>query len=350
MNDYNEYELNQELKSWQINPNQNGFASSYKILYKTNFTTIAAKAFHIPNPKNGIIHHFDLSIRTFKRKKIKNNWEEKITTKENANGNHLQIEIKEGDGQAVKELTNFLLAQYEAIGQKIVSQKLVYDNSTNLNLNNLINSLTIKQIEELGSGFKIEILKEYKEFLISNLDKQENFIQNWIDEDNGKYRKQRCLIFGLEYIDFKREGEINSKRFDILTKTSINHSEYVIIELKSPCDDVFKTVEKSNKNQGKSTEYHLSNEISRAIPQILNYKSMLESKNADDEDLQRIGITNCKIAKCIILIGKRNNCPIWNKNFINLKSNLSSTLEIWTYSDLIDKLEITIKNLEENLI
>lgn len=349
MSNFSDEELENELSSWEINPSQNGFASSYKVLYKTNFTTIAAKAFHIPNKKTREIHHFDLSIRVFKRKKKINNWEEQINIKEAEFGNHLQLEIKDGDGKAVHELTQFLLAQYETIGQKIETQKVVLENNSNIDLTSLINSLSLCQIEELGTGVRIEVLKEYRDFLKQNLDKKENFIQKWLDEENGKYRKQRCLIFGLEYIDHKREGEISRKRFDILTKTSIDRNEYVIIELKSPCDDVFKIVEKENINQGKTTEYHLSNEISRAIPQILNYKSMLESKSADDEDLQRIGITNCKVSKCIILLGQRKDCPVWNKNFINIKSNLSNTLEIWTYSDLIDKLEVTIKNLEENL-
>jgi|SRR5690606_10612398 len=349
MNHFNDEELETELGSWEINPNQKGFASSYKIIYKTNFTTIAAKAFHIPNQKTGEIHHFDLSIRIFKRKKKINNWEEQITTNESEIGKHLQLEIKEGDGKAVYELTQFLLAQYETIGKIIQNQKVIIDNNKDIDLNSLINSLSVNQIEELGTGVRIEVLKEYRDFLKNNLDKKESFIQKWLDDENGKYRKQRCLIFGLEYIDHKREGEISRKRFDILTKTSIERSEYVIIELKSPCDDIFKIVEKDNNNSGKTTEYHLSSEISRAIPQILNYKSMLESKSADDEDLQRIGITNCKVSKCIILLGQRKDCPIWNKNFINLKSNLSSTLEIWTYSDLIDKLNVTIKNLEENL-
>ncbi|MBD3299924.1 MAG: DUF4263 domain-containing protein, partial [Candidatus Moranbacteria bacterium] len=164
------------------------------------------------------------------------------------------------------------------------------------------------------------------------------------------FRKQRCLIFGLEFIDHKREGSLCNKRFDILTRTTDTRNEYVVFELKSPCDDVFKIKEMKNNNNGESTEYHLSHSLARSIPQILHYKNLIEEKKETDDDLQRIGVKPGKISKCIILIGQRKtDDPIWEEYFRNLKNNFSNILEIWTYSDLIEKLETTIKNLEENL-
>lgn len=118
--------------------------------------------------------------------------------------------------------------------------------------------------------------------------------------------------------------------------------------MKSPNEDVFKVLTLST-NQGESVEYHLSPAISRAIPQILRYRSKLQTISEDDDDLRRIGIKKGNVAKCIILIGQRKTDPIWNDHFNSLKASLSSNLEIWTYTDIIDKLEIVIKNLEENL-
>ncbi len=346
---FTDEELDQEIGSWDITPLKGGFAQSYKTIYKTPFTTIAAKAFHIPNKETGEIHHFDLSIRIFKRKKKADHWEEQLEESINPFGNHRQININSGAGKAVRELTNFLLAQYEHIGTKIESAKVVVDKPTDVDVSEFINKMDFSQIEQFSHGIRIQTLKEYKDFLINNLDKNEKFIQDWLDEESGKYRKQRCLIFGLEFIDHKREGELSRKRFDILTRTSNTKNEYVIFELKSPCDDVFKIEERNTANEGKSTEYHLSPEVSRAIPQILHYKNLLESKSADDDDLQRLGIEPGKVTKCIILIGKRYKDLIWESHFNSIRNNFSNVLEIWTYSDLIDKLEITIKNLEENL-
>lgn len=346
---FNDEELKQELGSWQIDPLSDGFASSYKTIYKTNFTTIAVKAFLIPNKETGEIHHFDLSIRVFKRRKKADPWEEQLDENENQFGFHRQIDINAGSGKAVRELTNFLLAQYELIGTKINSSKVVIDKPTDYDIQELISKMTLGQYENFGHGIRIQTLKEYQQFLVENLDKNEKFIQDWLDEENGKYRKQRCLIFGIEFIDHKREGELSRKRFDVLTRASLSTNDYVIIELKSPKDNIFKIVEVDSKQGGTSVEYHLSPEISRAIPQILRYKSKFESKTEDDDDLKRIGIEKGLVKKCIILIGEKSNDPVWINHFVNLKNNLSNTLEIWTYTDLIEKLEITIKNLEENL-
>lgn len=347
---FTDEELEKELGAWEIKSHKNGFASSYKILYRTYRTTVAAKAFHIPDQQTGEIHHFDLSIRVFKRKKSSDPWEEQGELNEDRIGQHRQIELTAGSGKAVRELTNFLLAQYELIGTKVENDRVIIDKPTNHDVMTMLQNMTIEQVENFSTGVKISTLKSYKTFLEDNLDKNESFIQSWLDEQDGKYRKQRCLIFGLEFIDHKREGELSRKRFDILTRSALNQNEYVVIELKSPCDDIFKIVSNRTTNDGESVEYHLSSELSRAIPQILRYKSKLESSPVDDDDLRRIGVEKGPVRKCIILLGTRKrDDPIWEDHFKSLKENLSNNLDIWTYTDLIEKLEITIKNLEENL-
>lgn len=211
------------------------------------------------------------------------------------------------------------------------------------------------------SQIQIHILEGYKQFLENNLDKEESFIQDWIDgkiddaghsnnlEDNERKRvkKSRCLIFGLEFISHKREGVVSAKKFDILTRISQGKNDYVLIELKSPNSDVFKTVTKSNQNEGESVEYHLSDDTSRAIPQISDYRSLLE--NATEVEWQKIGLTKGKISKCLIIIGTKKDDTVWSEHFSSLRKNLSSTIEILTYTDLVQKLETTISNLRENL-
>ena len=211
------------------------------------------------------------------------------------------------------------------------------------------------------SQIQINILEEYKQFLEKNLDKEETFIQDWIDgktdnegklnnleeEEVKKIKKSRCLIFGLEFISHKREGVISSKKFDILTRISQGKNDYVLIELKSPNSDVFKTVTKSNQNEGESVEYHLSDDTSRAIPQISDYRNLLE--NATEVEWQKIGLIRGKISKCLIIIGTKKDDIVWSEHFLSLRKNLSSTIEILTYTDLVQKLETTIKNLKENL-
>ncbi len=211
---------------------------------------------------------------------------------------------------------------------------------------------------------QIEILEQHKNFLENNLDKNESVIQNWIDwkidnnwdyitktdEEIKRIRKSRCLIFWLEFISHKSQGELSRKRFDILTKLSEDRNEHVIIELKSPFEDIFKIVKEENINWWKSTEYHLSKDIARSIPQILHYKSLIENKDENDDDFQRIWIKKWKVVKSIIIIGTRkyDDC-IWEENYTSLQNTFSNWLEIITYTDLIKKLDTTIKNLKDNL-
>jgi len=193
---------------------------------------------------------------------------------------------------------------------------------------------------------QLNTLKELRDFIRDNLDKEETFFQKWLDEDNGKYRKKRCLIFGIEYIDPKREGEImGRKRFDILATQ--NRECHILIELKSATAEIFETEIHKNGNDGQTTTYKISKELSRAIPQILGYKRWYQTLNA--EKIQELGIVAKKeISECIIVIGTRKkDDQVWVENFKSLTEALN--IKIWTYDHLIEKMENTIKNLEENL-
>lgn len=229
----------------------------------------------------------------------------------------------------------------------------VENNSTTLTSENFIqiftrflnyNSLQNSILQNLPR-IHINTLKELKSFVANNLDKSEKHFQDWIDEEKGKYRKQRCLIFGVEYIDPKREGEImGRKRFDIL---ATQNSEYhIIIELKSPRAEIFEIEERRNHNDGVTTTYRLSDDLSRAIPQILGYKKWY--KGLSCEKVKELGIQKRKeVLECIIVIGQRKEDSEWRQNMTALCEAIN--VKIWTYNDLIDKMNNTIKNLEENL-
>ncbi|MEO9513241.1 MAG: Shedu anti-phage system protein SduA domain-containing protein [Flavobacteriaceae bacterium] len=192
---------------------------------------------------------------------------------------------------------------------------------------------------------QIKALEDLKVFVENNLDQNETFFQNWIDEENGKYRSTRCMIFGIEYVDPKREGEImGRKRFDILATQNLEN--HILIELKSPTAEIFDIEERENKNCGKSTSYSLSKDLSRAIPQILGYKKWYQSMSS--EKVEELGISEKKsVSDCIIVIGQRKECEVWKENFKDLKNNIG--IKIWTYNDLIDRMTNTIRNLKENL-
>jgi len=224
--------------------------------------------------------------------------------------------------------------------QKNITQAEFIDAFSRFLTDDLVQNAFYSQLPRI----QIEILKSHINFLKSNLDKNETFIKNWIDEEDGKYRKQRCFIFGLEYVDPKREGQISSKKFDVLAEQDLEH--YVIFELKSPKDDIFKINSDTTVAGGETTEYNLSPQLSRAIPEILGYKKLYNE--ATDEELQKFGVKIKKpISKCVIVLGTRQDNPVWKGNFERI-ANCFNGIELLTYNHLIDRLENIVKNLEEN--
>lgn len=239
---------------------------------------------------------------------------------------------------------------YQVVTSEQVSQ--YFNNKTDYEeITRTAKALNIEVSTILRSSTTLKILKSYRERLNRFISDgaSETDVQNWIDEDEHKYRQQRCMIFGLEYIDFKREGSTSSKKFDVLTRVGSKYIEYVIIELKSPSDDIFETETDITINND-TYKYKIHKELARAIPQVLEYKSTLEAKEAGDPELEKLGIKGKpKIAKCVVVIGKHQEDERWQKNRSNLVKSLNSSLEIWTYAELLNKIDATIENLERNI-
>jgi hypothetical protein len=215
-----------------------------------------------------------------------------------------------------------------------------------------VDSLNIPTLEAFQAASIIKILESYKSKLEEFIDNavDEKVVQQWLDEKNGELRNKRCLVFGLEYIQHKREGSISGMRYDILTRIGAQQEERVLIELKSPSDEVIDFKERKTIN-GISREFFLSKSLSRAIPQILEYKNNLDNKKSGDRDLERFGEkAPIYIAKCIIVIGKDREDQAWRNRLKEVRSSFNSNLEIWTYTDLLMKLDSTIRNLKESLL
>src|SRR5690348_10184762 len=122
------------------------------------------------------------------------------------------------------EQKNSFLEKFKEIEgvQLSVSNSNISDEDFLKSFLNLLNDPTKKALVVSNySDIQIKVLEEYKAFLENNLGSNETFIQNWIDgkiDSNGqsanlseeeirKVKKSRCLIFGLEFIDHKREGQ-----------------------------------------------------------------------------------------------------------------------------------------------
>lgn len=199
------------------------------------------------------------------------------------------------------------------------------------------NPTIIKNIFSNLPKIKIEMLEKLREELNNKLTDNEKTIQSWIDEEP----KIRCLIFGLEFIDYKREVQFGNSRFDVLTEQS--DSEHVIIEMKSPNCDVFKE-KRSQLKHGTKTDYFISEDLAEAIPQTIKY--FREYENSNHETMRKAGITQKIPHKALIIIGRKKDDPIWQEHFSDLNNRISG-IEILTYDHLMDKMKNQIDNLKK---
>lgn len=233
---------------------------------------------------------------------------------------------------------------------RVATQKEVLEYLKNKDTyDQIVNEIGPDSASSLRFLTTIKLLKSYRAKINNFIDNSvnETEVQNWIDEDEDKHRQDRCMIFGLEFVDHKREGGASGDRYDLFTRIGVESEDRVLIELKGPSDDVFNTIKHPGKNDVKE-EYSLSNSLSRSIPQILEYRKSLEDKHEGDPELQKISEEeSIRISKCIIVIGTIQKGARWKKNFVELRRSLSSGLEIWTYTDLLYKIDSTIKNLEK---
>ena len=195
----------------------------------------------------------------------------------------------------------------------------------------------IKNIFSSLPKIRIDILENLKEELKSKLSDNEKTVQQWIDEEP----KTRCLIFGLEFIDYKREVQFGNSRFDVLTEQS--GSEHVIIEMKSPNVKVFEEKITELKH-GTKKDFIISKDLAEAIPQTIKYFREYEGSN--DETFQKAGSERKKPHKALIVIGRKISDTIWQQHFTDLNNRISG-IEILTYDHLIEKMENQIKNLKE---
>lgn len=244
----------------------------------------------------------------------------------------------------VKDIENIIFA--DTSNKKALAERVINEISdTEAEEIILSDKKLIKGFFSSLPQLRLNILENLKTQLESKLSGNEKDIQKWIDEN----KKIRCMIFGLEFIDYKREVSFGNSRFDVLTEQS--GLEHVIIEMKSPSADLFDVVTKLTSN-GKKDEYIISPDLSEAIPQVIKYFD--EYKRENEETFKKNGVSKKKISKAIIIIGKnKKDDPIWQEHFNGLRHRLSG-IEILTYDHLIEKMSNQIDNLkalgnEENI-
>lgn len=337
--------LDEEIEAISIDAKSRGFGVSRQVIYKTDFTTIIAHAFHIPK-KDGTIHHFDLKINKYKRKKITEPWEAVIDeVEDHFHGDFQSMKIDAGNGEAVKKLTEFLNAQYRAIGQKIEKKKVIIDNPEEIDFSFIkyLDPNKLKNIDSLVSVTRLkEILKKWNDN--KNNDSEEfwqQLFQNHTWILSQIFSCPFILIGKKFYCGGKEDDNKGGVEGDLLYKNNLT-GNLAFIEIKTPETKIVGSQYRGNKDGKENVIYSMSDDLTGGINQTLNQRKNYLNTHGDN---------NGKFlhnARCILVIGQVGNFENEDmKKSFELYRSSTKDVEIITYDELFGRIQTFLDLLKE---
>ncbi|NQU83694.1 MAG: DUF4263 domain-containing protein [Parcubacteria group bacterium] len=337
--------LDEEIEAISIEAKSRGFGVSDQIIYKTHFTTVIAHAFHIPKP-DGTIHHFDLKINKYKRKKKTEQWNLVMDDiEQDENGNLQSLKIDCGNGEAVKKLTEFLNAQYEAIGQKIKKKKIVIDNPEEIDFS-FIKYLDLKKLKNIN--------------LLAGVSRLENILNKW---DNNKENSSEefwqnvfqdhawilSQIFSCPFVQIGRKFYCGGKedddrggvKGDLLYKNNLT-GNLAFIEIKTPNTGIIGDQYRGDEEGRENIIYSLSKNVTGGVSQVLNQRKVYLNTHGDN------GGKFLHNAKCILVIGKITDFKNEDehKSFELFRSS-SKEVEMITFDELFGRIQALLDLLKD---
>lgn len=381
--DYNDYLLQKlnrgeslESADFDLKKLSRGFAgSSLYFLHNTYQKKTIVTAFHIPD-KEEKVHHYDLHLVRFCRKKKSDPWERK--------------EVKELRDTEVQKLYGFIEQQNKFIGR--VVDKLYYkilstdtpatlqdlDLAIDLILKN--KQVDFKQLEKEGINKLLELLNKilegenivlekglYEQLVKTKTNKKSLKLYKKDVEDfkglvnNGSstetdmqdFLETRVWFFGLSYIQCHRRSipKFNSSlgtEYDFLLERF--NQVYDIVELKGPNDLLFEVDKVAGRKRSVDdrVDYKFSTKFSRALHQVMSYMDEFETSFGHIKENQP-SLKDFMYPKGTIVLSKRVLFPNDGKNsikYLHLINRQFSNIDILTYNDLIDRAQITIDFIE----
>lgn len=337
--------LNEEVEAISIDAKSRGFGVSRQVIYKTDFTTIIAHAFHIPK-KDGTIHHFDLKINKYKRKKTTEPWEAVVDEAEDHfHGDFQSMKIDAGNGEAVKKLTEFLNAQYQAIGQKIEKKKVIIDNPEEIDFSFIkhLNQNKLKNIDSLVSVARLEdIIKNWNDNIGNNNEEfWQQLFQNHTWILSQIFSCPFILIGKKFYCGGKEDDDKGGVKGDLLYKNDLT-GNLAFIEIKTPETKIVGNKYRGDEDGKDNVIFSMSDELTGGINQVLNQRKIYLNTHGDN---------NGKFlhnAKCILVIGKIKNLQSNDeKKSFELYRSFSKEVEIITFDELFGRIQTFLNLLKE---
>jgi hypothetical protein len=337
--------LNEEVEAISIDAKSRGFGVSRQVIYKTDFTTIIAHAFHIPK-KDGTIHHFDLKINKYKRKKTAEPWEAVVDEAEDHfHGDFQSMKIDAGNGEAVKKLTEFLNAQYQAIGQKIEKKKVIIDNPEEIDFSFIkhLNQNKLKNIDSLVSVARLEdIIKNWNDNIGNNNEEfWQQLFQNHTWILSQIFSCPFILIGKKFYCGGKEDDDKGGVKGDLLYKNDLT-GNLAFIEIKTPETKIIGNKYRGDEDGKDNVIFSMGDELTGGINQVLNQRKIYLNTHGDN---------NGKFlhnAKCILVIGKIKNLQSNDeKKSFELYRSFSKEVEIITFDELFGRIQTFLNLLKE---
>ncbi len=337
--------LNEEVEAISIDAKSRGFGVSRQVIYKTDYTTIIAHAFHIPK-KDGSIHHFDLKINKYKRKKTTEPWEAVVDeVEDHFHGDFQSMKIDAGNGEAVKKLTEFLNAQYQAIGQKIEKKKVIIDNPEEIDFSFIkhLNQNKLKNIDSLVSVARLEdIIKKWND---NRDNKNEEFWQQLFQNHTwilSQIFSCPFILIGKKfYCGGKEDDDKGGVKGDLLYKNDLT-GNLAFIEIKTPETKIIGNKYRGDEDGKDNVIFSMSDELTGGINQVLNQRKIYINTHGDN---------NGKFlhnAKCILVIGKIDNLQGNDeKKSFELYRSFSKEVEIITFDELFGRIQTFLNLLKE---
>ncbi len=366
-----------QISNFDVKKVSGGFASSNLFFLRDTWQTkFIVTAFHIPG-KNGIIHHFDLHLVKFGKKRKHESW--------------IKNEICDIREEEVEKLYTFINQQSKLIGKKLNnayyrifsadSPTTLKDLDIAIDLILRNKEIDFKQLDQEGSKKVLQLVKNilegknillekglYQELISSRSDKKtiDSYKQDLTDfnkllgsvstseTDMQNFLENRLWFFGLNYIQSHR----NSKsRFQSSLGTEYDfllegfNQVYDIAELKCPNDPLFEVEKIGERGRALSNriDYKFSSKFSRALHQVLSYMDEFE-ENFNHIKTDQPDLKNFMYPKGTIIISKRSLFPKSGKNsikYLHLINRQFSNIDILTYDDLADRGKIVIDFLEK---
>lgn len=337
--------LNEEIEAISIDAKSRGFGVSRQIIYKTDFTTIIAHAFHIPK-KDGAIHHFDLKINKYKRKKKSEPWELVVDdVEQDDQGDFQSLKIDAGNGEAVKKLTEFLNAQYEAIGQKIEKKKVIVDSPEDFDFSFIkhLDKEKLKNIDSLVSTTRLDkILKDWNDNKNNN---NEEYWQKLFQENTwilSQIFSCPFIFVGKKfYCGGKEDDDKGGVKGDLLYKNNLTKN-LAFIEIKTPETEIMGSKYRGDEKGKDNVIYSMSNDLSGSVNQILNQRKVYQNNHGDNNGKF---LNN---AKCVLIIGKIDKLKDEDeKKSFELYRSASKEVEVITFDELFGRVQAICDLLKE---